>query len=130
METMTQENSERPSRHMTPQQQAGLVAERLEELILLLDEARQEEGKTPPSQRAIALTADVISLAKGVKSGAVQQSQPRMASNLIEVAAELDKCGHSRLAWSFTAVIEGLSVNGLAAENCSLGRTRIGPTTP
>ena len=110
-------------------EQAKQILVRLDELVDAIHDAREEESSnTPPPERVLALIADTRSLAEGISNGAITVSQPRMASNLIDVVELLDHCGHYRLSTSFTGLLEGLSVNGLAAENCTLERSRIGPS--
>jgi hypothetical protein len=69
-----------------------------------------------------------MALAEGIGTGAITTGQPRMASNLIDVVAELDDFGHHPLAAEFTDVLRTLSITGISAEHCSLGRSRIAPS--
>ena len=124
---MTEDQSEQPSRPDSPREQAKKLCTLLDELVDRVDEAREvsEKGKPPP-ERVMALIADTHSLAMGISSGLLN-SQPRMATNLVECASILDDCDHYRLACSFTNLLRWLSTNGLAAENCIFGRSRGGP---
>lgn len=114
----------------TPQEHAKLLWHALcglEDRVLAAQEA-PDTRKTP--YHALALIADTQSLAKGISTGAISVSQPRIASNLVEVATVLDECGYSELASEPIVYLEWISLMGLAAENCSLGRQRIGPSKP
>ncbi len=127
---MPSENPQRETKFETPQQQAATIVEALDRLFLDVAATREIDGKTPPPERVMALISDSRSLAEGISNGAITVSQPRMATNLVAVADELDKRGHHPLASTFTNVVREISMMGIAAEHCSLGRTRIGPQKP
>lgn len=80
--------------------------------------------KVPPPERVLALLADTRSLARGIGSGVITTSQPRMASNLLAVASELWEGGHLDVATMSTGLLGRLSDDGLAADSVSLGSGR------
>lgn len=128
---MTDHQSDEPPARKSVWEDAKVVSEILADLQGRVNDVCEEEGDfKPPPERVMALVADSLSLAEGIRTGAITVSQPRMATNLIEVATLLDQCGHSNLAGSFTNLLNSLSVNGLAAENCTFGRNRQGPGKP
>lgn len=111
----------------TIREHAAQFVARLQELLLHVDSARENTERPPPPERIDALISDSLSLAEAISTGAVVVSQPRIARNLIEVVENLDHLGHHPLAAEFTSAIRWISTRGIAAENCSLGRSRVAP---
>ena len=124
---MTSEASENESQPETARQQAAQVVMRLEELLLHVDAAGERTDRKPPPERIKALISDTLSLAEAISTGACTVGQPRMAHNIIAVVETLDELDHHSLASEFTGVLRWLSIRGIAADNCSLGRSRLSP---
>ena len=112
----------------TPQEHANLLWHALCGLEDRVLAAQETPDKRSVPYRVLALIADTQSLAKGISTGAISISQPRMAANMVELATALDENGYQEVASVPITYLEWMSLMGLAAENCSLGRQRIGPS--
>lgn len=129
---MSQEPSEPQPKSETPRQQAEQAFNRLKELILDVDAAANEAyaNKTmPPSDLIQALMEDAAALLEGIKDGWIETSQPRIASNLLAVVGELEKCKQGVLAAEVIGVLRNVSRKGLTAENVEFSRKRMGNQT-
>ncbi|MEZ6033199.1 MAG: hypothetical protein R3C17_08915 [Planctomycetaceae bacterium] len=114
-------------------EQAGLIFRRLEELSLSVDDAATKAHSTntkAPSALVVALMSDVSSLLEGIRDGWIEVSQPRIAHDLLQAVAELEKTDHTVLAAELSLLLAGLSSQGLAAENCPLRRERMRAIVP
>lgn len=109
----------------SPQQAAAKIQQHLEELCSLVDMERTNRDKAVPPERILALLSDSISLCRGMARGTISTGQPRLATNLIEIADALDKIDRYEIAVSFTCLLRSLSDEGLAAESCSLQSAKV-----
>lgn len=128
---MSTELSDQPAPPATPQQEAAKFALALDELDAAVHEDDCRLKGTESDRRAVhdhvaALICDAASLARGISNGAISKSQPRIATNLIEVFQKLNEFGHGESALRVLLLIREISASGLAAEGCLVGRNRSG----
>lgn len=109
------------------QEDARQLVDVLTEIKIAIDGERMEYPEKTLSERVLALLSDSRSLARGISQGHIKVSQPRIATNLVSVVAELEETGHHDLAIRCQCILDALSDRGLAAENCMLGRERGSP---
>ncbi len=127
---VTGQSDETPPKALSQREQSALLCERLDELLLDVDEAANvayANATAAPSQKAVALISDAASLLQSISEGWCETSQPRIAVDLIEAVAELQSTEHTVLASSLSLILRSLSSQGVAAEKCPLGRSRLRP---